>query len=75
MEAVTVHADVPGGIYYRMAVENIGKGVIEIRPDFSPIGATQYTLIVLNGNTVTGVFANLSTASFQTGECVQVEVS
>lgn len=73
MESVTVHADVPGGIYYRLDVENLGKGVIEARPDFSPVGATRYTLTVLNGNTVTGVFANLPSARFQTGECVQVE--
>ncbi len=64
-EVVTVHADVPGGIFYRMTLENVGNGTMEIRPDFSPVGATLYTLTVLNGGTVNRVFTNLSSATFR----------
>ena len=63
-ETMTVYADVPGGIFYRTSIENIGKDTLEINPDFSPVGATLYTITVLDGATVTGVFKDLPSARF-----------
>jgi hypothetical protein len=74
-EVVTFHADVPGGVFASMTVEDIGDSTIQITPDFSAIGATRYTVTVMNGAHVTGVFTDLPTATIQTGECVEVEVS
>jgi len=74
-ETVTCHASVPGGVFYQVEVENIGGGVIEARPDFSFVGATLYTVTVLNHSSVVGVFPNLTSALFQTSECEEVEVN
>ncbi len=72
-ENVTVYANVPGGIYYQLAVENIGNDTIQVRPDFSPVGATRYTVTVMNGNVVTNLLRDLPSAAFETGECVETE--
>jgi hypothetical protein len=69
----TVHADVPGGIFYRKTVENIGNGTLEIRPDFSPVGATLYTLTILDGDKVTAIFSDLPSATFSVPQGDQEE--
>lgn len=72
-KVATCRASVPGGILMRTRVENIGNQTIEIEHDMSPVGATLYTIIVLNGSTITDVFTDLPSAIFQTGECVETE--
>jgi hypothetical protein len=74
-ETMTVYADVPGGIFYRTSVENIGNDTLQINPDFSPVGATRYTITVLDGTTVTGVFKDLPSASFTTPQGDQEEIN
>jgi hypothetical protein len=69
----TCHANVPGGILMRTRVENVGTQTIEIEHDMSAVGATLYTVVVLNGTTVTDVFTDLPNAIFQTGGCTEVE--
>lgn len=74
-ETVTFYADVPGGIFYTATIENVGNATMEIRPDFSPIGATLYTMTVLNGSTVTRVFSDLPSATFRMRQGDQEEVN
>jgi len=77
-QVMTVRADVPGGIFSRMTVENIGPPApgagdrMEIRSDFSFVGATTYTVTVLNGDTVVATFSDLPSATIQTDEDDQV---
>lgn len=73
-QVVSFHANVPGGLFATMTVEDLGDS-IEVRPDFSAVGATLYTVVVMNGSEVTGVFPNLPNGIVRTGECVEVEVS
>jgi hypothetical protein len=74
-EVVTFHANVPGGIFYKMTITNIGNNTMEMRPDFSPVGATLYTITVLNGGTVNRVIQNLSSATFTTAQGDQEEIN
>jgi len=74
-EDITVHANVPGGVYYRLTVENMGNDTVQVRPDFSPIGATLYTIMVFNGPSITSVVRHLANATMMTGECVQTEIN
>lgn len=73
MATYTCYADVPGGVFYRKTVENIGNDTLEIRPDFSPVGATLYTLTILDGDRVTGIFSNLPSAAFSVPQGDQEE--
>jgi len=83
-QVVMCHANVPGGVFTTVTVENIGQTdivgrggqpheTIQVSSDFSSVGATVYTIIVMDGATVTGVFENLTSAVFQTSECTEVE--
>jgi hypothetical protein len=72
---VTFHADVPGGIFYTMTVTNIGNNTMEMHPDFSPVGATLYTITVENGGTVNRVFRDLPSATFRTAQGDQEEIN
>ena len=74
-EIATCRASVPGGVFYTATVENIDGQNLEIRPDFSPIGAKLYTVTVLNGSTVTRVFTDLPSATFRMQEGDQEEVN
>jgi hypothetical protein len=74
-ETMTVFADVPGGVYYTKTIENTGQGTLEIHPDFSPVGATLYTITVMDGNTVTGVFPNLPSPTFSVQQGDQEEIN
>lgn len=74
-ENVIVYAEVPGGVFYRFEVENIGDGMMEMRPDFSPVGATRYTITVLNDGVVTGTFRDLSFATFRMALDDQEEIN
>jgi len=74
-ETMTVYGDVPGGIFYRTSIENIGNDTLQIDPDFSPVGAKLYTITVLDGATVTGVFKDLPSASFTTPQGDQEEIN
>lgn len=54
-----MYADVPGDVFSVYTVENVGPGpngvdVIRAEADFSPIGATTYTLQVFNGEDLVG---------------------
>jgi len=69
----TVQANVPGGTLCRVTVEDVGPGTLEVRPEIPAAGPTLYTVTVLDGSTVTGTFANLSSATIQTGDCQEVE--
>lgn len=74
-QVVTFRANVPGGVLATTTVEDLGNNTIEIRPDFSPVGATRYTVTVMNGGVVDRVVTDLTSAAIQTGDCVEVEVS
>jgi hypothetical protein len=74
-EIVTFHADVPGGIFYTMTVTNIGNDTMEMRPDFSPVGATLYTITVLDKGVVNRVFRDLPSATFSTVQGDQEEIN
>lgn len=74
-QVVTCLANVPGGVLGTIAVEDVGDSTIEILPDFSAVGATLYTVTVMEGSTVTGVFTDLANPTVQTGDCVEVEIS
>jgi len=74
-EVVTFHADVPGGIFYTMTVENIGDRTLEMRPDFSAIGATLFTVTVLEGGRVNKEFRDLSSGTFRMQQSDQEEIN
>jgi hypothetical protein len=74
-EVVTFHADVPGGIFYTMTVENIGNRTLEMRPDFSPIGATLFTVTVLEGGRVNKEFRDLSSGTFRMAQSDTEEIN
>ncbi len=75
IERVTVYADVPSGVLYRFTVENIGHEVMRMTPDFSSIGATRYSITILNDGVVTGTFNDLPSAIFQMAQDDQTEVN
>jgi hypothetical protein len=75
MAIMTVRANVPGGVFYTLSIKNIGNSMMEMRPDFSPVGATRYTVTVMNGASVAGVFSDLPSATFQMAQDDTEEVN
>lgn len=74
-EVVTFYADVPGGVFYTMTVENIGNRMMEMRPDFSAIGATLFTVTILNDGKTVREIRDLPSGTFRMAQADQEEIN